>query len=479
MTRRRQSIRHGIIAVISILFLAACSALTTLSDTLVADVSFGSEQQVIVRIQTHEYPDYLLTERPNKSHEFHIKNIDNAVLHRSNSPLWKFFPLEVRKMDNQSGSTFHLRLKTDRPYEIQHSANKHAIILEFTGPLARKTWEDIIRYGSRNYSQLDSGEQTALRQVLSAVESSPRDTFLLSQVQQSRQHQYPWYRILYQHSRHREPVSQDQLEWLAQYFERRGDQQSASLAWYDYYQQITTTGENRYTDVIPAEYRPSTATRENPQESETADIQYPPSIKWYGFVLLLAGLGIGLLVMKRSEIRSIFKTLRSRLNADKQEDNDFQQFLAEIHEKLQETNPAPVGDAPLPEEDLEPESADEESEPATKQEAPAEWVQEHAPPQRSKEQEKSGFVLKQTEVMELYQSEMKPDMIARNLHMSRGEVELLIRISQQEERIRSETQHREQLNAELLSEQSIRDLSRSMHISEEEAKIMRLKSIKG
>lgn len=480
MTRQRQIVSNGILSLVTLLLLSYCSMLAIPSDGLVADISFGSEKQIIIRIQTHKQPDYLLNDQPNESHQLHIKNIENAALRRSDSPLWKYFPLEVRELDSQSGSTFHLLLKTNRPYAIRHSADKHALTLQFTGHLAQEIWADIIQDGSQYYNQLDTREQKALQQVLAAVESSPRDAVLLRQLQQSKQQQqYDWYRLLYQHSRHRTPLSREDLKWLAHFFERIDDQQSASLAWYDYYQQVTATGEKQYTDVIPAEFGGTSEEGTTHQNSGIADVLTSSSVIGYGLLLLFVGLVAGILGLKRDEVKSIFRKLWPRSQEEEEEVNDFHQFLEEIHEKLRESNPDHVRDESHSAEPFGPESGEEETEPEPEHHEPADSVPETSDRQSSKEAEKSNLLLKQAEVMELYRSEMEPEVIARNLHMSRGEVELLIKISQQEERIRSSVHRREKLTAELLSEQSIRDLSRSMHISEEEAKIMRLKSIKG
>ncbi len=480
MIKRRQIFSTFILSLFTLLILSHCSSHATPPDPLVAEISFGNEKQVIIRIQTNMQPEYILTDQPNESHQFRITNIENAALRCSDSPLWKFFPLELREINHQSGSTFHLLMKTNHPYSIRHSANKRAITLQFTGQVAQETWADIIRYGSRYYNQLDAREQKVLQQVLTAAESSPGEPFLLRQLQQSkRQQQYTWYRLLYQHSRHRAPVSPEDLQWLARYFERMNDQQSASLAWYDFYQQVTATGENQYTDVLPAAAGKPAGTRANHQHSRTTDVQSTLPVRGYGFLLVLVGLGVGVLGLKRNKVKSIFVNLWPRSKKEEEEVNDFQQFLDEIHEKLRTSNPAPVRDESNSAGKFDSESGDEKRKPEPDRHEPAGSVRENSDRQSSKEAEKSSLLLKQAEVMELYRSEMEPEVIARNLHMSRGEVELLITISQQEERIRSGTRRREKLATELLSEQSIRDLSRSMHISEEEAKIMRLKSIQG
>ncbi len=290
---------------------------------------------------------------------------------------------------------------------------------------------------------------------------------------------------------HREPLTLNDLEWLGNYFERQEDHLLANHTWYDYYRMSTVSEVAQYTDNIPSN---RTLVETQQSRGPTASHQSVPASEntggfpWYFLMIPVLVLSGYFLWNSRSEV-PLFGSERFQSKAAKNETDQFQQFLDEINARLHKEKPEAVTtrdpeeiteetEAEIPEKpDMpdEPESTQGAAEqPEIEEQKPADEEQDV---QVSKQSGKSRIMLKQAEVMELYKSNMEPEMIARNLHMSRGEVELLIRISNEKTRKPAGTGRKKKISLDMLSEESIRELSHKMQISEEEAKIMRLKQL--
>jgi len=474
--------------------LLGCSLGTGSRDVLTADVYFNESADLVIQIPTGRTPDFTFANRLGRSHRIHIQNVKASTLVLSSSLLWDFTPLEIRSEITQTGYAFLLNVQSTGEYTIDAEANSDGLNLTISGEAARSSWEKVINYATMNYDSLDQEERQMAQEVITATAFSPSDGFILGQLNMARkQEQYDWHQMLYSRTMHREPLSLSELEWLGNYFERHQENLLANHTWYEYYRMTTVSEATQYTDNIPAKVTEGEVQQSQGTMATQRSAQGTGSsggIPWYLLMIPVLVLG-GYFIWKSRNDISMFRGLNLQTKAAQKETDQFQQFLDEINAQLQEEKPEAAitrgrEENPDEQESFTPEKPTVQGEKQTVAEGKTEpfdstEIENQKPAEEeqgapaSKQSGKSRIMLKQAEVMELYKSNMEPEMIARNLHMSRGEVELLIRISKEKSRKPNQSVRKKKISLDMLSEESIRELSHKMQISEEEAKIMRLR----
>jgi hypothetical protein len=191
----------------------------------------------------------------------------------------------------------------------------------------------------------------------------------------------------------------------------------------------------------------------------------------------------------RNELKQKFGRARSSLAKKKTIDTDtvngaaanpFDSFLKEMQDKVvdipsDEAKAEPNSDSEIAEENpghFDPEFESEEPVYTTEEaEQSLEEFQEFA----NESSTKKNNVLRQAEVVDLYKMSVEPEVIAKNLNMSRSEVELLLKISGTVSKTTTTSRKRKIQYDDSFADMSLNDMAQVMQISVEEAKLLRLK----
>jgi len=405
-----------------------------------------------------------------------IPGVTESRLKKVASPLWQFFPVEILRETNADQSyLMDFRIPGGENHPVVSRNGKAGISILFDGEVAQNTWEKTVAYGSRQYSALQPAEQQQLTAALDSMPVAPRDPVLLRILQQARQHkQYGWYNKVYSKVYHRQPAGSEDVLALARYFEHIGDTGAAGIEWYEYYQRIAAAEASVYTDDLP----PGSHVVEEKIQTGIAGRDTRKKARawwWIAVVPVLTGVGVG----SRWLYHRVNRSGNSTPEAEEESLGavEFQSFLEEINQKLRTEQAAGAGEEAVarPKEsgEMAPDPAGVSAE-RPEEETRADRIRERLKnyPERQRMQD---ILPKQSRVYTLSQMDMAPDLIAKKLNMSRGEVELLLKIGNQTEHEANTTLRKERMVSEQFAHESVRELSRHMHISEEEAKLLRLK----
>jgi hypothetical protein len=402
--------------------------------------------------------------------------------------------IDVQEKNQNTYITF--RLKSRSSYEVFHESAKDHILLNIGGELAKEFRENVIRFGSQHFEQLQEPQRQVLISVLQEAEFDSRDSFLLSELQVALDNgQIVWYEEIYEQVRGRTPLSQDQLLQMANFYEAHGDLAEAERTWFDYYQRTERQLNANYTDSLP---KSSLIKYSDGGNNVIAGL-----INWmqglfaqdflitlFSIVFVMASLIGGYLAFDhRDELKQKFGRKKTKIDEKNAVDadadgepavNPFDNFLKEMQDKVvdipsDEAKAEPSSDSETAEEnpgDFGPETESEEPVYTTEEaEQSLEEFQEFA----NESSTKKNNVLRQAEVVDLYKMSVEPEVIAKNLNMSRSEVELLLKISGTVSKTTTTSRKRKIQYDDSFADMSLNDMAQVMQISVEEAKLLRLK----
>lgn len=437
-------------------------------------IGFTDQGRIALQIHTTPKPEYELRTINPHIHRLQIKDAGEAQIAKDASPLWNFFPLQVVKESHaENGLAMDFKISSNDSYQITAQSESSGISLHFTGELVHSTWQKAMTYASRNYKKLVPGKRKSFLAALKKMPVLPRDPFLPGLLQQAHQNQeFDWYNAVYKKIYQRQPLDQAGVENLAKYFESIGDLQFAGLEWYEYYQHEAASNSQGYTDVLPSG---SNIVSDSPHPAAIG-VQLLVRFRWIMLMALLGVIftGIGWLFFHAK------KPGETTLGEGSLNEAEFQDFLDEINQRLREEQQSVAqlkAAEPGEEQTKTQKTALESISPARKNQdvqTSDEHIQEGLR-QYPNRRQMNEILPKQSRVLKLSQMEMAPDLIAKKLNMSRGEVELLLKIGNQSEKDNNGSFKKQRIMSEQFANATVRELSRHMHISEEEAKLIRLK----
>ena len=447
----------GILNVLGILLIYWVTGTAVGAEQHRMQIGFNELGKVVLNIQTTHAPKCSLFAIESQIYRLQIRETGDIRIRKSASPLWQFFPMQVLQETNGEHTySMDFKISADDNYGIEQHTRPSGISILFDGELAHKTWQQAITYGSRQYSALTPEEQQVLVASLDSIPSSPRDPFLLGVLHQARlNREFAWYDKVYFKVNHRRPLTAPELENLAQYFESIGDIHSAGIEWYEYYQRVATSGSLQYTDNLP---RGSRIVREGTNPVVSGQGFHARAQAWWWIILIpfLSVVGAGGVWWYLRVYRA--GKSKSEEVGHSPETVEFQSFLDEISEKLREEQPVL---SRLEKTEPPAEHMEETSEPLklTKEEQDHQTRHDRIRQklQRYPEQQQMNEILpKQSKVYKLSKMEMAPDLIAKKLNMSRGEVELLLKIGNQNENDGNGSFRKERMIGEQFADASVR-----------------------
>ncbi|MBD3276209.1 MAG: hypothetical protein GF372_12910 [Candidatus Marinimicrobia bacterium] len=453
------------------------------------------DEHIVLQIRTDGEAQYRLSELSRNRLELTVYNTVHSDLKQAPSILWQFMPTEAIDVQEKNQNTYiTFRLKSRSSYEVFHESAKDHILLNIGGELAKEFRKNVIHFGSQHFEQLQAPQRKVLISVLQDAEFDSRDSFLLSELQVALNNgQIVWYEEIYEQVRGRSTLSQDQLLQLANFYEAQGDLAEAERTWFDYYQRTERQLNANYTDSLPASSLIKYSDGGNNVISGLITwmqglFAQDFLISLFSIVFVMAALIGGYLAYDhRNELKQKFAHSKTSLDKKKTIDTDtvkgaaaspFDNFLKEMQDKVEDIPSEQVKDEPEPlvsEEMSENSDPDIETEDAVYTSEEAEQSLEEFQEFANASSTKKNNVLRQAEVVDLYKMSVEPEVIAKNLNMSRSEVELLLKISGTVSETKTTTRKRKIQYDDSFADMSLNDMAQVMQISVEEAKLLRLK----
>lgn len=441
------------------------------SDSLgVIGVDWDSTEAGIY-IQTAPGPEYALVRPEQNTLILRVENALQYDLSGMPAEIWRQFDIQDLSI-YQRYQNFFIKLifDTSDPAEFHHIRLEEGIRLTFPGIAPEKVQQYLLRVAPEEYSSLNTWNRVKILSLFNNVVQDCTGTYLQQLMNTAADAgESAWFRIAANALEAKGGLTADHLRDLALRFENRGEQVLADSVWYRYYQTMKAGSAGVYLDTLPDMAQVASAAPALMKNGESGSPE-PKTIQagaWYWYVLGGAGL-LAVLTGMIYLLRSAGRNAENRepvFHTEQPAD-----FLAALQVELEKEEKKPDrAEAPQI-------AADKQGVENRPDDNPVERASQEEMQQKKETPEpadETGVgVRKRLEVQRLARNGFSVESIAKELHLSTGEVELLLRIS---EKSRQGKTGRSSLPRKDLEGLTIPEIAKKLKISEEEAKLMQMR----
>lgn len=435
---------------------------------------------------------YTVSETNDRSIAVRFENASASAIHKDPNYLWNFIPVTTIS-DMARYSTVFMKIHFDKGtrYRLTHKMRSNGLHLYLWGDIVKQFEQKVFAYASQKYDQLTPEQQKAILSVFEGAQSS--DNFLLSEVKQAQQNgQFTWMDFLVTEMQKRDLLSGTELKQIATMYDQGGRADLSEPLWYEYYQQQVNSGANPYEDTLPVNVNikksPMSAPNSKPgptsfaarlSRSQLPNVPFRTIALWS--IGLLSILLIGGSVFHLIKQKHVSATAHPEITKQEQVKATFAEKLAQMRSTSQEAQPdkstaTKIDSRPTPTERPHwTPSEKEEPRPVAHATEQKFQTRPEKPNQKSDSKKRTDSDIprmrKRREVERLYKQGHSLPRIARSLNLSEGEVTLLLKLGEGDQR---QPKMRVRKDVANIEGKSIREIAQLLKISEEEAKLIQM-----
>ncbi len=435
-----------------------------------------------ILIKTESNVDYSVSQTSDNSIAVRFENATASAFQQDPSYIWDFIPVtSVSHLTRYSTVYLKIDFAKGTQFRLTHRMRPNGLHLYLWGNIVNRFNENVYSYASRRYAQLTQDSRQKIEKVFRNSHTNVSDQFLVEQEQlAAKKHQFTWMKYLVTELERRKMLSGNDLKHIATTFDNNGRLDLSESLWYKYYQQQVASGDNPYKDTIPA-YTNVVKSQDpvpSAQSVETDSKTEPLLSKIHNLplraiaigvlgVIVLSILGSGIMILYRK--KDLQTGDKPQVSKQEQLEATFAAKLDEIRsaQQIQQMEKPPVErEVPEPKMHFNPELKNETR--------PKPKVTPAEEPRRARTAEIKSDIprtRKKREVERLYKQGLSLPRIARNLNLSEGEVKLLLKIGDGDQRRPKMRLRNDVAN---IQGKSVKEIARLLKISEEEAKLIQM-----
>jgi len=443
-------------------------------------------------IKSNPNTDYTVSTTNDHSIAMRFENTSASAIHKDPNFLWNFVPVtRISDMTRYSTVFLKIHFDNDSHFRLTHKMRSNGLHLYLWGDIVRQFNQKVFSYASKNYDQLTPEQQKAVFSVLEQAHQS--DQFLLSEMKHAGQNnQFTWMYFLVSEMQKRDLLSRKDLKQIATTYDQGGRTDLSEPLWYEYYRQQVNSGENPYEDALPINVNIKKSTKPTPiskpkpsnfaaelSRSQFPDLPFKTMALWSLRLLsILVFSGGAFYLIKQKQVAA---PAQPEISRQEQMEATFAEKLAQMrsdYKDNQTDQPAiekTFTQAVKPEKPKLTSGESENSIPDVSQKTKR--TQTYSTRSKVKSDTKKTTdsdiprMRKRREVERLYKRGHSLTRIARSLNLSEGEVKLLLKLGEGDQR---QPKMRVRKGVANLEGKSVKEIAQLLKISEEEAKLIQM-----
>jgi|GEM_PF-4896566 len=483
--------RQKQIWILAALFLVLSTSLQAGQDVESVQVYYTGDHLELL-IESKPDLEYTVSQTHDRSIAIRFENASASAIHKDPNFLWNFVPVtSISDMTRYSTVFMKIHFDEGTHFRLTHKMRSNGLHLYLWGDIVKQFEQKVFTYAAKNYAQLTPEQQKAILTVFQ--DAQPSDKFLLSEVKQAVQNgQLTWMDFLVTEMQKRDLLSGADLKQIATTYDQGGRNDLSEPLWYKYYQQQVNSGDNPYEDTLPVNVNIKKSTRPAPtskpnassfaarlSRSQLPDIPFRTIALWS--IGLLSILLIGGSVFHLIKQKQVSAAAQPEISKQEQIEATFAEKLAQMRSTYQEDQPGKPADTKS---DSRPAmtqrphwalSEKEEPRSAAKTTEREVYARPEKPRPKSDAKKKTDSDIprmrKRREVERLYKQGHSLPRIARSLNLSEGEVKLLLKLGESDQR---QPKMRVRKDVANIEGKSIKEIAQLLKISEEEAKLIQM-----
>ncbi|MCF7802863.1 MAG: hypothetical protein K9N46_07275 [Candidatus Marinimicrobia bacterium] len=446
--------------IIGLLFCTSISQAVAETSVESIDIDFA-EKNIDLIIATDGTPEYQVIGPKNGTIRIRIDDAAGYDFHRSDNPLWTHAPFGDISLSQQYKNIYlAIQLNSLEDFTLKHTHVENGIRLSFSGePIGRYlTQKGQNRSNNLAKVLLDENifKTTNIGEKYSKYSVKNLNRSLEKHIGEN---DLSTVQALHTEFVNRDALTPSVMKDLAEFYDARGLSTESEQMWIAYYKAKINQNSSPYVDALPGEER----ARSNIEAQTLAAVNYLNENRvTIGIFLLLSMISTGgyYLTVSRNSGEVEFQDIPKEQSRD---------FLSALQSQMGAEVSGTGG------EEMDSMNTQSKKSPVTEIDqgnASGDSVSFSGFAEANKPSDNNQISRKRKEVARLHKKGLSREMIARELNLSKGEVELLLKVSQ---KTKSAGPGANRVNAQSFAGMSVREIARELAVSEEEAKLIRMR----